>query len=329
MSNRFLEQLQGLTARFTLAEKLFKSSSASIGLDLGSSFLKGVRLSKEPKGFKLEEAVCLPVGPKGDGKTQALQELAAELKLQGAKLSTAVSGAQSVLRTATFPKMTKEELGAALAFEAEKHIPFKLEEVFFDFQILEEKPGNRMEVLLAAARRDLVDSHLAVLQGADLIPDVVDLEASALANAWEVSPAGQDQEVAGLVHLGARGTLVNFFLGKRLQFSREIPFGTNFFSEAPAEALQTKWEEWLAQCRTSFDFYENQFGQGVKRLVLSGGASRSAGFLKWLPEASGLPVEPWNPASGLTCALEAKKLEEWGSGLGVAIGLAIRGFAGA
>jgi type IV pilus assembly protein PilM len=186
-----------------------------------------------------------------------------------------------------------------------------------------------MEVLLAAARKDLIDAHLEVLKGAGLIPDVVDLEASALANAWEVSPGSQDQEVVGLVHLGARGTLLNFFLGKRLQFSREIPFGTNFFSEAQPEALQAKWEEWLAQCRTSFDFYENQFGQGVKRLVLSGGAGRMDGFLRWLPEASGLPVELWNPASGLTCGLDAKKLEDWGNGLGVAIGLAIRGFAGA
>ncbi len=364
MSNSFIEQLQNLTTRFPFAAKLFKASSCAIGIDVGSKFIKKVRLSKEPKGLKLVEAVSLPLpapglagqagaGSQTEEKAKTIQDLLAGVKPSTVSLTTAVSGQQSVLRSVIFPKMTREEFTAALVFEAEKHIPFKLDEVFLDFHILGERPGGRMEVLLAAARKDLVDSHLEFFKAAGLVPGVVDLEAVALANAWEVSPAGQDKEAAALVHIGAKGTIINFFLGKQLQFSREIPFGGDLFTQAVGEAftaeagraeelkcnpgdsaaqvrtiLQPKWEGWLTQCRTSFDFYENQFGQGVKRLVLSGGSAAMEGFSAWIQEASGIPTELWNPVAGLTSEVDPDKLKAFGISLGVAVGLAIRGFQG-
>ncbi len=167
-----------------------------------------------------------------------MQKILREFSSDKKPLFSAVGGPGTVLRTVTVPKMTREELKTSLHFEAEKYIPFKLDEVFIDSAILKDQTGGRMDVLIAAARKDVVQAHLDFLSSAGAVPQVLDLEPIALANAWELSPPpGLGEKPAGLLHLGARGTILNFFSGTTLQFSREIPIGGDLFTRKIADGL--------------------------------------------------------------------------------------------
>lgn len=318
----------------------FRKETSCVGLDVGSSSVKGVLLQKGPSGLLPPKCALQEISPAGDvpARLQGIQTVLRELSAEKKPVLSAVGGPGTVLRPVTVPKMTREELKTSLHFEAEKYIPFKLEECFIDSAILRDQPGGRMEVFIAAARKEIVQGHLDLLAAAGVTPQAVDLEPIALANGWELSPpAGGTDQPTGLLHAGARGTILNFFAGAALQFSREIPIGGDLFtrhiadglrvdvSEAerikcrPGERLgeirtllQPVWEEWGAQCRASLDFYENQYGRRVERLFFSGGSALLSGLTEWMGETSGLPVQVWDPLS-------------MGPRLAAALGLAARG----
>lgn len=325
-----------------------------LGLDVGSSTVKGVKVARREGRFSLlqKETVDLPSASDSQAAQAALRVLIQKLDPREATVVTAVGGAGAVLRSVSMPKMSPQELRTALHFEAEKYIPFKPNEAFLDFVVLGEQPGGRMEVLLAAVRRERVQQHLELLKGAGLVPDVLDLEMAALANAWEVAQPNGSAKTVGLLHIGARGTLLDFIEGKRFRFAREIPVGGQAFTQAIAshlqvdpvqaekikrspgcrlkevqEALLPVWEEWLDQCRGSFDFYENQFGRGVEQLVVSGGCARGTGFRAWVEAATELPTQEWNPLATLEgpAAASSGVGAQEGIALGVAVGLAVRG----
>ncbi len=346
------KRIQSVLARFPSLTKWVQGVSACIGLDVGSHSVKGVKLARKGAAAALERFSAVPLAPGAAPaqKTKAIQEVMQALESDTGPVVTGVGGPGTVLRSVVIPKMTPQEFKTALNFESEKYIPFKLEEVFFDSVILGERSGGRMEVLLAAARRDLVNGYLELLQSAGVTPAVVDLEMVALANAWEKNHPASGSETAVLIQVGARGTLLNFMAGTQLQFTREIGLGGETFTQALAQllqldsaaaerlkcepedraqevrqALQSSWEEWSSQCRVSFDFYENQFGRGVGRIFLTGGSARLAGFKEWVQEAAGLPAEIWNPTAGLSSPADSESLQKSGVALGVAVGLAIRG----
>jgi type IV pilus assembly protein PilM len=314
-------------------KKLLKNEPVCIGLDVGSHSVKCAKIRKGSGGvYTLSSSSVEAVGPQKDliqraGAVQrALQAVGAEKN----PVIAAVGGPGTVLRSVVVPKMTPEELKTALTFEAEKYIPFKLNEVFIDSAILGDQPGGpgrnlpggRMEIALGAARKELVQGLLEMLTSAGTAPAAVDLEAVALADAWEVSRPTSGAEPVGLVHIGARGTILSFFKEAQLQFTREIPLGGDSFAKEAAEGSK---EQWHSQCRASFDFYESQFGQRVERLYLSGGAVGLEGFREWVQEAAGLSVEAWNPLSGLQTSLSADQVQAIGPSLAVAVGLGVRG----
>lgn len=349
MPTRLLAQWEGLTTRWPVVAKLVGGSPHSVGLDLGSTSVKAVALTQTPAGLALTGSSILPFPPTADRaqRSQVVRQALQAVNGPQGRVVAAVGGPGAMLRWVTLPKMTAQELKASLAFEAEKHIPLKLEEVFLDSTILGDRPGGQMGVLLAAARKELVTAQAELLEAAEVPVAVVDLEPLALANAWEASaPAGQ--QVVALVHVGARGTIVNIVSGTQLQFSREVPLGGQAFTQAIAEglsldapraealkcdpgdraaevraALQSCWAEWWVQCRASCDFYENQFGHGVERVVVTGGSAQLAGFREWIQETAGLPTEIGNPLAGLAPAGAVPARPE--AALAIAVGLAVRG----
>ena len=320
--------------------------SSCIGLDVGSFSVKGVLLQKKRTGLVVEQWALREIPPGGEAaaRTKAVQEILQSIGSTHRPIVSTVGGPGTVLRSVTVPKMTAEELKTSLHFEAEKYIPFKLEEVFLDSAILRDLQGGRMEIFIAAARKDVVQGHLDLLASANVHPQTVDLEPIALANAWEFYPPPElAQGPAGLIHAGARGTVLNFFSGKELQFTREIPLGGDGLTRVlcdglridAAEAerikcqpgdravevqtiLRPMLDDWSGQCRASLDFYENQYGRRVERLFVSGGSALLTGFAEGLEQSLGLPVRTWNPLGPGVAA---------GPRLAVALGLALRGTA--
>ena len=283
--------------------------SHCIGLDVGSASIQGLKIRRTDGQLQVVqvETAVLPPGLETSRRAEGLRPLLEKLGAPETPVVASVGGPGTVLRRASLPKMNSQELRAAFSFEAEKHIPFKLEEVFFDFCILKDRPDGQMEVLIAAARKELVSDLLGLFSSCGVTPLAVDLEMSALSNAWEEAPAEGAAAVEALLHLGDRGTVLDFIRDSQLEFAREINIGgTSIQPEAggglPLDAPEPErvkcppsWEEWLAQCRASFDFYEDQFGRRVERLILSGKAARLNGFREWVQEASGLPTLLWTP----------------------------------
>ena len=345
-------QLRDFSTHLLNAGSLLKRRTSSIGLDIGSASIKGVKLTRTTKGLTLAEFSRVDVASDADSarRAQAIGQVLEALDPRDSRIVTAVGGSGAVLRFVLLPKMTPQELKTALSFEVERYIPFKLDESLLDFSIIEDQGGGRMKVLLAAAKTELVHSHLEFLKAAAVQVAAVDLEAVALANAWEASFIREESpKVTGLIHVGARSTILDLFLDSQLQFTREIPIGGEAFTQAVAKglqmgplqaetvkchpgerlgqvqtAIQPSWEEWLSQCRLSFDFYEDQSGQKIERLNLSGGSARLCGFKEWIHLATGLPTEEWNLTSGLILEVDLKQLGLEQLCFGVAIGLAVR-----
>ena len=282
----------------------------------------------------------IPLGADKEQRSSKVRKVLERLNHHDLPVVASVGGAGTVLRRVSLPKMTPQELQVAFGYEAERYIPFKMEEVFFDFAILGERPGGQMDVLLAAARRELVSDLLGLLSVCDVTPLAVDLEMVALTNAWEgASSQPVESGVTALLHLDSQGTVLDFIRDSQLEFAREINVGGSAFTEAVAAglhleipeaeqlkcrpegreeevrvAMQPAWEEWLSQCRVSFDFYEHQFGQRVERLILSGEAARMPQFKDWVEETSGLPATLWEPMGKEPS-------------FAIAVGLALRGLA--
>lgn len=308
-------------------------------------------MTKTSSGFKLIQfaRTNVPAGAERQERVRSIQEVLRSLNGRDLNIVTAVGGTGAVLRRVLLPKMTPVELRGALRYEADKYIPFKTEEAYLDFAILGDRPGGRMEVVLAAARREIVQAHLDLLKEAQVIPHAVDLETLALNNAWEVSHPIQESEVVVLIQVGARATILVFLVGSQFEFSREIPIGGEAFTQAVAgalkmdgsqaeqikcqpqtreeevrAALQPVWEKWFSQTRASFDFYEDQYGRRIEKLLLSGPSAHLSGFKEWLHAASEIPTELWDPVAGLGAAENSENLESMKTSLGVAVGLAVR-----
>lgn len=295
--------------------RLFRVRGPCVGLDAGAFSVKGVRLAFRAGKPVVERKAEIPVGGE---PAEAIRKAVAELSgSTPCPVVSAVGGTGTLLRAVSLPKMTPQELRSCLAFEAEKYIPFKTDEVHLDFAVQGVGGEGRMEVLLAVARKEKVEAHLELLSRAGVSPAVVDLEMAALANAWELapegsgpgSPAGAEPGGVGLLHVGRTRTIVNCFAGGTLKFSREIETGP---------APKAVWEEWFSQVRVSLDFYEQQSGSRIERLSVSGGAALTEGFTDWLAEASGFPVGRWDVLSALDAGGEP------GFAFPVAVGLAAR-----
>lgn len=319
-------------------KKLLKNEPTCIGLDVGSQSVRCAKIRKGSGGvYTLSSSSVEAVGPQEDPiqRAGAVQRALQAVAAGKSPVIAAVGGPGTVLRSVVVPKMTPEELKTALMFEAEKYIPFKLNEVFIDSAILGDcpretgnpaisrgQPSGRMEITLGAARKELVQGLLEILTSAGVVPAAVDLEPVALTDAWEISRPAAGAEPVGLAHIGAQGTILSFFKEARLQFTREILLGGDSLAKEAAEGSK---EQWHSQCRASFDFYESQFGQKVTGLYLSGGFSGLEGLREWVQEATGLPTELWNPLSGLQTSLSADQVRSVGPALAVAVGLGVRG----
>jgi len=319
--------------------------SAGIGLDVGSFSVRAVRLEQAGETLRLTHRVATPLAQRSDraAQVEAIRKALQSIPLKDASLVSALSGPGTVVRLIVLPRMTGEELKQAIVYEAEKYIPFKVEEAYLDSAVVANRPDGQMDVVIAAAKKEVVDAHLQLMTEAGASPRVLDLEALALAHAWEAFPPADGQteseQVTALLHVGARMTLLDIFLGNRFQFAREIALAGDAFIQAAQETLRLDalgakplqcepdhwtdeviqamlpvWEDWLSECRRSFDFYENQSGRRVERLVLSGGSARSVPFRRWVEETTGFPVLAWEPGEDQACG-------DWA----IAMGLARRG----
>jgi len=330
-------------------------SNIQVGLHVGGYSVKAVAISRATGQPELLNYLIKPVK---DSVVETIKEVYKELVVGAPPVITSVAGPSVVVRYVEMPSMTDEELQSAMSFEAEKVIPYKVDEVELDSIKAEDLEGNRMRVIFVAAKKDLVALHLEPLQQAGITPLVLDIDSFALMNAFV--NAGIDKEhVSALINIGAKRTNLNIIKGDMSYLARDIDVGGNDITklisesmsldtaeaqkfkedklsnfsnldedqkQAIAKPLNETLSELADELRLSFDFYENRYASGVVNLYISGGTAKPEIVTNLLKELFGREVARWNPLQNIKISsnIDAQSLSDVQSELAVAIGLGLR-----
>ncbi len=345
------------------------SKQSLVGLDIGSSSVKAIELVVKDRKFDLKnlgiaklppEAIVQGAFLNSGAIVDAIKEAFDIGKIKGKEVAAAISGHSVIVKKVSLPTMTREELEQQIQWEAEQYIPFDVNEVNLDFQILDSvDTEGQMDVLLVAAKKDLIDDYMQVIIEAGLTPGVIDVAAFAVENAYEMNYDARSDEVVALVNVGAQVVNINIVENGIPAFTRDITTGGNQYTEEVQKSLSISFEEAeriklggqgadqnqevvpqeveeairsvtdsvVGEIARSLDFFTATSAESrIARVLLSGGGSKVAGFDKVFEERTGLDVELMNPLARMTPSrsFDASYLEDVGPSLGVGIGLAMR-----
>ena len=291
---------------------LSKKSSA-VGLDIGSSLIKIVEIDHSGGTPKIVHFGCTRLLPEAivEGEIMdrglvidGIRECVEQSGITTDCVVSAVSGRAVIVKKVIMDKMTPEDAQEAIFWEAEQHVPFDIDDVCLDFQILNDDIGaNQMEVLLVAAKKDMVSVHASLIRDAGLNPTIIDVDSFAVQNCFEASrnavsgnidEADGDEDfddrhfdsertVIGLINIGSDVTNINIIQGDSPQFTRDISVGTDQFVESLQKELGLDYEE--AQKVVHGEIGELD-GPKIREIIkrrsdeLSLGIERSLSFLK-------------------------------------------------
>ncbi|MEM8997456.1 MAG: type IV pilus assembly protein PilM, partial [Acidobacteriota bacterium] len=222
----------------------FARSKGVVGLDIGSATIKLVEL-KEKKGdvYQLQRIGIEPLSPEAivDGSimdsslvVDSIQKLNDQTGVKSQNFATSVSGHSVIIKKIELPLMSADELAESIQWEAEQHIPFDINDVRLDYVTLSEaEPGREeMEVLLVAVKREKVNDYVSVISQSGKSPVVVDIDAFAIQNAYELNYDLDPLKNVALINMGAGVTNINIVVRGQSVFWRDISFGGNQFTEA-------------------------------------------------------------------------------------------------
>jgi type IV pilus assembly protein PilM len=337
-----------------------------VGLDIGSSAIKVVQLKHSSRGWQLVQFGIEPVPPQSivDGSVmntsavaEAIDSLFSKLKIRQKEVSMAISGHSVIIKKINVPMMTKEELEDQIHWEAENHIPFSKDDVEIDHQILNRETGqNQMEVLLVAAKKEIISDYTAVAREARLNPVVVDVAAFSLQNAFELA-YGVPSETVALLNIGASLSTITIISGGVMAFTRDVTIGGNTFTEEIQKQLNVGYEEAEAykcggtagdevvpqevdeilrqqaeimagEFQRSFDFYLATTAEGqIDRVYLAGGSARSQSLKQAIERRARIPVELMDPLVQIKVdgsKFDLEHIKAQAPRAAVAVGLALR-----
>ncbi len=221
---------------------MFASKRNVIGIDVGTSAVKLVRLLESRGTYSLENIGIMPLAPEtivdntimdSTAVVQAIRNLLSAMKVKTKQVATSISGHSVIIRKISLPVMSQSELESSIQWEAEQYIPFDVSEVNLDFQILGEDPKDpsQMNVVLVAAKKDFVDDYSAVFTEAGLEPLVMDVDCFAVENMFDYNYGFVENEIIALIDLGATATSVNVLRGDTSIFTRDIQVGGNLLND--------------------------------------------------------------------------------------------------
>jgi type IV pilus assembly protein PilM len=347
---------------------VFGRTKSLVGLDIGSSAVKAVELKPSGRSYRVAAFGMQPVPPDAivDGAIIDAGAVAdavrrvfdANKAFKAKEVCASLSGNAVIVKKITLPVMTPSELDDSIAWEAEQYIPFDIQDVNLDYQILETGTGaesrGSMDVLLVAAKKEKIGDYTGVIAQAGRTPIIVDVDAFALQNAYETNYGLEGQEVVVLLNAGASAININILQGDQSVFTRDVSMGGNAYTEAVQKELDLPFdaaeqikkgipvdgatyeeaqpvlhavtENVLLEIQKTFDFFKaTASSDQIDRIMLSGGASRVDGFREMLQDRFGIAVEDFNPFR--TIGWDAKKLgdgTEVAPTAAVAVGLALR-----
>ncbi len=229
-------------------------SKATIGLDIGSSYIKAVQVKDVKDGFELALFDMIAIAPEliVDGAVidslrlvDFMKELKSKARIKTKDCVISMSGHSSVIiKRITLPEMSEDELAESIRFEAEQYVPFDIDDVNIDFQILgpKEEPGQ-MDVILVAVKKDIINEFVTVVKDSGFNPLIVDVDAFALENMYEVNYDIQPESITVLVNIGASTITLNILKGGVSAFTRDSAIGGNIITEAIQKEFNVTYED--------------------------------------------------------------------------------------
>lgn len=336
-----------------------------LSVDIGSSSIKVVEVRGRAGELRLLNAASLPTPPsaiqnnmvyEATAVAETTRALTESHSMRARKVITAVPGPAVIIKRVTLPAQSERELENTILFEAGNFIPEDLDNVNLDYQITDYlDDGKRMEVLLVAAKKDLVASYTETVRAAGLLPIVIDVDYFALENMFETNYEPALDRAIALVNIGARYSSINILKSGRSTFTGDVPVGGRDITEALMRDLGVSAEDaevlkaggTTAQAPAdqvaavsgsasaavieeihhalSF-FWTAATDETIDAVYLSGGVARMPGLAQQLSERVQAPVEIANPFAHVNIdrAIDTPELRQQAPEFAVAMGLAIR-----
>jgi len=335
------------------------------GIDIGSHAVKICQLQKTGKGYKLLAlgSVTIPPGSVEDGVLQepdevgkAIASLLKNLKIKNTKIGISISGYSVIVKKINLEAMDDEALAEYIKSEAEQYIPFDIDEVYLDFQKLplKREGSDRIEVMLVAAKKEVINDYLDMLHNLKLKTVLVDVDGFALENIWETT-TDLPGNVA-LIDIGASKMNINIISEGVSVLARDIVVGSDQLTDQLANALEIDYQEaekiklglvsvdeqrekieeiytrtctqWVLEIKKAIDLYlANNPDKPLVSLVLSGGGSKVNGLQDFIQRETGLQVIAFNPFHNMIWdkkKFDREYLESIAPEMAIATGLAIR-----
>lgn len=351
--------------------KLFaRAKPPLIGIDVSSSAVKVLELSKSDEHLRVERYAVEPL-PQNSVVEHAITEVeqvaqAVEraVKRSGTRCklaAVAVAGAHVITKTIRMPaNLSDAELQTQIEMEADHYIPYPLDEVNMDYQVLGPAEDNpeEVEVLMAACRKEIVDDYVAVIQTPGLTPAVIDIETYAMENAYSLiaqhMPGGGLEKTVAVLDVGATTTNINVVHNNRSVYSRDHTFGGRQLTEEIQRRYGLSYEEaglakkqgglpdnyqtdvlrpfMEAMCQEAMRalqfFYSSSPFSSVDQVLLAGGCAQIQGIDEMMAARLGVPTMVANPFASMSIAsrIKPQMLANDAPSLMITCGLALRSF---
>lgn len=345
--------------------RMAKKDNLITGVDIGSHAVKICQLQKSGKGYKLLAvgSAALPPGAVEDGVLQepdevgkVISSLLKNLKIKNSKIGISISGYSVIVKKINLEVMDDDALAEYVKAEAEQYIPFDIDDIYLDFQKLPSRVegSGRQDVMLVAAKKEVINDYLDMLRELKLETVLVDVDGFALENIWETT--SEQRENVALIDIGASKMNINIISEGVSVLARDIMVGSEQLTNQLANTLNIDYLEaekiklgivlveknlekiegifsqictqWVLEIKKAIDLYlANNPDKPLQSLILSGGGSKVNGLLDYIFRETGLQVIAFNPFTHMI--LDEKKIDRQylnsiAPEMAIAAGLAIR-----
>lgn len=350
---------------------LNKGPNTMLGLDISSTSVKLLELSKSGGKYRVESYGVEPLPENAvvekniadvDGVSEAIQRLVGRAKTKVKQAAVAVAGSAVITKTIEMAaNLSEDEMENLLQVEADQYIPYPLDEVALDFEVLGPSPRNedQVEVLLAACRRENVEMRQAAVEQAGLKAKVVDIEAHCMQRAFNLvreqfMGEGDEDQIIAIIDIGATMTTLSVLTDAGTPYTREQLFGGKQLTEEiqrryslsveeaglakkqgglpddyETEVLQPFKEAVVQQVTRSLQFfYSSSAYDDVDHIILAGGTASIDGLADMVSAKLGTPTSMANPFANMSLSSKVNEvnLGNDAPAMMIACGLAMRSF---
>lgn len=334
-----------------------------VGLDIGSSSVKVVEIRDDGEGKRLMKyGISEPISDAvvdgeivdRDHVAHVIKDLFSRERISPRCVVSSVSGRAVMVKKITMDRLSSEDASEAVLWEAEQHLPFEIADVALDYQILDSNVDPKlMDVLLVAAKREMIQAHTELIRQAGLTPLLIDVDYFAIQNALEANYDLSDEQAIGLINVGAELTNINLFKAGVPLLTKDLSVGVKNFVEffqrkhsteynKAAAAIKGDWpepdevvtvvrevaEDVATALERSFAYLRTSGeADSADRLLVSGGGAKLPGLVPFLAERFNVEVEVVNPLKKIAydeSLFEEGPVEDLAPVLTVGVGLALR-----